>query len=487
MLKQSLHLTANLERILSEYPDKYTVGKTVVIFALKNFSDCVEEDVSKGTQHFGMKKLNAVYHGRAMELSPDAVYDCMSSPNVLPIQANTTWRAIEGMFCMVIALFGNIWISVQASRLISNDYVVLLLLAEAMHYLWLTLEPDTEQERLGSQISKDFSRYHKAYDASTNNWEVVVANNKSKFEQDKVQEEFLKMNLSMDRFVHRMNTQTRTEKALLSATHACAAVLTLYGVWSGQYNKDYFFLVLANWSHLGAPYQALNSIIRTWTNEKTKIEDFLRICRAKPTVYDSPGAKELVLEDPPAIEFTGVSHGRLEDISFAVGPGQVVALVGYSGCGKSTLARLLLRLSDPESGSIKINDQPLNLITLESLRKHVSFIFQGPKVWTNESFSYNARYANTQASDEEIREAYKAVGLHDFIVGLPDGYETLLSAAKLSPGQLQRLPIVCQLLKKSSGILVLDEATSSVDVKTEFQIQEAIKLFAKNRTVVVIA
>ncbi|OLN28873.1 ABC transporter ATP-binding protein [Desulfosporosinus metallidurans] len=177
----------------------------------------------------------------------------------------------------------------------------------------------------------------------------------------------------------------------------------------------------------------------------------------------------------------------LEDISFSVNPGTMVALVGSSGAGKTTITNLIPRLYEVEKGSIKIDGQDIRDVTLESLRKQIGTVMQEPYLF-NDTIEENLKYGKKDASEEEIIKACQAAHIHDFIMTLPDNYKTLVGnrGIKLSGGEKQRVSIA-RVILKNPRIIILDEATSSLDSVSEMYIQKAMVPLLKDRTSFVIA
>ncbi|OZS76802.1 multidrug ABC transporter ATP-binding protein [Tetzosporium hominis] len=177
----------------------------------------------------------------------------------------------------------------------------------------------------------------------------------------------------------------------------------------------------------------------------------------------------------------------LRGINFDIKPGQTVAFVGMSGGGKSTIISLLPRFYDVTDGSIRLDNQDIRDVTIESLRKQIGLVLQDTLLFSD-SIKMNIAMGNPKASDEEIIAAAKAANAHDFIMGLPNGYDTTVGerGVKLSGGQKQRIAIA-RVFLKDPRILVLDEATSALDLESEALIQDSLERLAKDRTTLIVA
>ncbi len=221
-------------------------------------------------------------------------------------------------------------------------------------------------------------------------------------------------------------------------------------------------------------------------------KDYFEIMGVEPQIIDKPGAKVLRI-NRGRIDFENVSFGYddkrpvLKNIRLHVSPDSKIALVGESGQGKTTLTNLLLRLYEPTSGSILIDGQDIGNVTQKSLRENIGVVFQEPALFSG-SIKENIAYANPRATAKQIEAAAKAANAHEFIHKLEKGYDTEIGerGLKLSGGQKQRIAIARALLK-DAPILVLDEATSSLDSKSEGMIQEALERLMKDRTTIIIA
>jgi ATP-binding cassette, subfamily B, bacterial len=194
-----------------------------------------------------------------------------------------------------------------------------------------------------------------------------------------------------------------------------------------------------------------------------------------------------------SINFSGVTFGYergkdvIRDVSFSVAPGEMVGLVGRSGAGKSTLINLLCRFFEPGSGLITVDGFPIDRIRLEDLRRQMGIVLQEPVLF-NTSILENIRYGRPDADFDDVVRAARAAHAHDFIVAKEEGYDTSVgeNGSRLSGGERQRISIARAILH-DPPILILDEATSSVDSETEKQIQQGIAALIRGRTTIAIA
>ncbi len=220
--------------------------------------------------------------------------------------------------------------------------------------------------------------------------------------------------------------------------------------------------------------------------------EMAEILERTKAITDRQGAPALALTDG-AITFGNVSFSFdadrpvLRDFALSISGREKVALVGPSGAGKSTITRLILRLYDPSGGAIRIDGQDLRDVTQESLRLAISYVPQEPMLF-HRTLRDNIRYGRHDASDERVVEAAKRAHCHEFISALPQGYDTMVGerGVKLSGGERQRVAIARAILK-DAPILILDEATSSLDSESEALIQDALAELMKGKTVIAIA
>jgi ABC-type multidrug transport system fused ATPase/permease subunit len=241
-----------------------------------------------------------------------------------------------------------------------------------------------------------------------------------------------------------------------------------------------------------APITGAAQLLESAQQSLAGAERVIEILDAPQSVKDSPNAKTIgKAEGRIAFENVCFSYIQgvpvLDNVSFEIKPGQMAALVGATGVGKTTLSKLISRFYDPTGGRVCIDGHDLREITLESLRSNISLVLQDTFLF-NGTIEENIAFARSDASIEEIKAAAQTARIHDDIMQMPQAYQTQIGerGVKLSGGQKQRIAIARAVLCRSP-VLILDEATASVDVHTEEQIQQAINEIAGSRTIVTIA
>ncbi|QAY61014.1 ABC transporter ATP-binding protein [Microbacterium protaetiae] len=243
---------------------------------------------------------------------------------------------------------------------------------------------------------------------------------------------------------------------------------------------------------LMAPSRQLAGMLTIAQQARAGVERIFQLLDLQPTVVDAPDAIELD-ERPGAISFDHVTFAYpggapvLDDFSLTIRPGEKVALVGASGSGKSTAGRLLTRFYDPDAGAVTIGGRDARGVQLASLRHRVGMAFEDAFLFS-ESVRDNIAYGAPDATDEQIEQAARAARAHEFITALPHGYDTVVGerGLSLSGGQRQRVALARAILR-DPAILVLDDATSAVDARTEQTIHDALRSVMQDRTVLLIA
>jgi ATP-binding cassette, subfamily B, heavy metal transporter len=280
--------------------------------------------------------------------------------------------------------------------------------------------------------------------------------------------------------------------AIIATGLVTVMLLAGSGVARGEMTVGDFVLVNAYLVQLYAPLNMLGMVYRNIKQALTDLESMFRLLAVRAEIEDRPGAPALVVSRGEIV-FDRVSFRYdqrrpiLEDVSFRVPPGGMVAVVGPSGAGKSTIGRLLFRFYDVDEGAILIDGQDIRTVTQLSLRRSIGVVPQDTVLF-NDTIRYNIAYGRPGASQEEIEGAARRAHIHDFVVSLPDGYWSTVGerGLKLSGGEKQRVAIA-RVILKDPRILIFDEATSALDTKTERVIQASLEEVAARHTTLVIA
>jgi ATP-binding cassette subfamily B protein len=254
---------------------------------------------------------------------------------------------------------------------------------------------------------------------------------------------------------------------------------------------DLMAMQILLWQVYG-PLQWFGQVNQWFSRAMAGAERVFEVIDSQPEAYDSPDAVRMP-QVKGQVTFENVRFGYdksnpvLKGINLDVKPGEMIGLVGRSGAGKSTTVNLLCRFYESDAGSLKVDGVDVKDIALEDLRRHIGIVLQEPFLF-NGSIADNIRYGKPDASIEEVMNAARAACAHDFIVAKPDGYDTQVGekGGKLSGGEKQRVSIARAILH-NPRILILDEATSSVDVETEKKIQQALGNLTAGRTTFAIA
>ena len=264
-------------------------------------------------------------------------------------------------------------------------------------------------------------------------------------------------------------------------------------IMRGEVDINNFFSFLAAMMLAYQPVRSLSTLSMVVNQGLSAASRILPIIDQKNNIKDSNDAKNIIIQKG-SISFTNLSFAyevkegkTLDSINLNFEGGKMTSLVGHSGSGKSTILNLIPRFYDAQSGDIQIDNQSIYSSTLKSLRNEISMVSQETTLF-DDTILNNIKYANENATNQEILEVSKLSYCDEFIENLPNKFETLIgeNGVRLSGGEKQRLSIARAMLKRSS-IILLDEATSSLDSETENKIQDALKILTKNKTTIVIA
>lgn len=324
------------------------------------------------------------------------------------------------------------------------------------------------------------------------NYETVKYFNNENFESsnyDKSLEEYEKFAIKSAISLNFLNLG---QALIISIGIIGMMILTVYQIQSNEMSIGDFIIVNTYLIQLSIPLNFIGFVYWQIKQSLVDMENMFTLLNEKTEITDNIDAKDLIISNA-SVTFKNVSFHYdekrkiIKDISFKIYPNQTVAIVGPTGAGKSTISKIFFRFYDPTSGTILIDNQDIRKVTQKSLRKQIAVVPQDTVLF-NETLFYNISYGNPNSSKEEIVQVTKMAKLHDFIESLPDGYNTIVGerGLKLSGGEKQRVAIARALLKKPK-IFFFDEATSSLDTKTEKEIQNNLENLSKNITTIIIA
>jgi ATP-binding cassette, subfamily B, heavy metal transporter len=369
---------------------------------------------------------------------------------------------------------------------------VVVVLATVLLYVWFTFAASERRIAIRRDMNDSDTEAHSKAVDSLLNYETVKYFGNEELEAKR-------FDASMARYV-KAAIRTYTSLGVLNTGQAIiftigtvlCMLLAARDVTRGTLTVGDFVMINAILMQLYVPLNFMGMVYREIKQGLIDIETMFALLHEPAEIVDRPGAKPLRVRKGE-IKFENVSFAYdperpiLNNVSFEVPAGKMVAIVGPSGAGKSTISRILFRFYEISRGKVLIDGQNIEDVTQASLRAAIGMVPQDTVLF-NDTIEYNIRYGKPDASPAEVREAARLAQIHEFIVTLPQGYDSLVGerGLKLSGGEKQRVAIARTILK-SPPILMLDEATSALDSHTEKEIQDALERVAQNRTSLVIA
>lgn len=429
-----------------------------------------------------LQQLSLSYHSRARsgELLTKVTGDTSALKDVFAESALTFGSHLLTVIGMFIVMFALNW-RLSLVALASFPAVSYALFAV---YRRVKVSARRQREREGavaSRIHEVLSSLH-----------LVRAFAREQHEQDRFDKE---SGHSLEEGVRTARMEAAATRAveIISATGLCAVVL--YGalqVLAGRLLPGEVLIFTAYLTSMYKPLRTLARISSQFSKAMASAERIANIFETEPDTFDhhqgvcAYSLHGEIVFDNVSFDY-GDGKGVLRNVSFKIEPGQRVALVGASGAGKSTIASLLLRFYEPQAGTITIDGIAIERYERESLRRQIGMVLQD-SILFGASINENIAYGKPHATDEEIERAARDAHAHEFILRLPDGYDTIIGerGSTLSGGQRQRLCLARALIKRPS-LLILDEPTAAIDAASSALIQQSINRLLQGKTLLVIA
>ena len=359
-------------------------------------------------------------------------------------------------------------------------------------YVWFTFTVTEWRVKIRKVMNdQDTDANQKAID-SLLNFETVKYFGAEKWEADRYDRAMAQYETAAVRTNYSLAFLNFGQSVLITGGLVLVMVMAAVGVERGDLTVGDFVMVNAYMIQITMPLNFLGTVYREIRQALIDMGDMFDLLRQPAEVNDAPHAKPLAVTGGRVtlrdVTFGyDAARGILKGINLDVAPGQTVAIVGSSGSGKSTIGRLLFRFYHVTGGALLIDGQDVRDVTQDSLHAQIGVVPQDTVLF-NDTVHYNIAYGRPDAGEADNIAAAKAAKIHDFIISLPDGYQTTVGerGLKLSGGEKQRVGIARTLLK-NPPILLLDEATSALDTETEMEIQAELKAMGQGRTVITIA
>ncbi|KAI1866116.1 uncharacterized protein JN550_007805 [Neoarthrinium moseri] len=444
-------------------------------------------------EFYSQEALSVAAYNHVMNLSADFHDSKSSSDLIVAISHGTSisrmlesicFEALPMMIDLVVAF---IYLSVKF-----GPYEGFITIATGIAFVQAATYLIARFKEKRKQMVKTFFEEHYVRQAGIQGWHTVSAFNQIPYEESRYQTA-VRSEISAYKGLYSGYLIGHAFQYLILLCGLIAgAFLAVHQVTHGQRTPGDFVMLLTYWGQLTSPLRFFSNLGKSISQDLVYAERLLGVMLTKPTIVNKPDAKPLDLKGGE-ITFRDVSFSYdkkkdiLKGVNLTVPSGKTAAFVGATGAGKSTILKLLDRFYDVSEGCIGIDGQDIRDVQISSLRQSIGIVPQAPILFDDTIMS-NIRYARLTASDEEVHEACKAAAIHDHIMGFSDGYQTRVGerGVKISGGELQRIAIARAILKRPEVVL-LDEATSSVDTETEQKIQEGLRVLCEARTTFIVA
>ena len=467
----------------------------MVLYVLKSRTGIpfLESMVEIPVSQFSYRRLTQAALDHVLSLSMD-FHDDKDSGEVM--KAVSQGRAIRDLFQtfvdVLIPSLIDIVVAFAYLYIIFGTYVSYIVFVASVFYIWGTSSSTNWSAPTRKAVIKASREEYKTMNRAMTQWQTVAHFAREAYESNRLAEKIREFQSSRAWFYIQFHVGFAVVDVIVLVTTFALALIASFRISRGEMPVgDFVFLM----DYLGAliyPLYQLATQYRQLVSNLIDAERLMILFNTKPTVKDEPNAPDLVVHSGEVVfKDVGFSYDPrrkcLADINIHAQPGHTVALVGETGSGKSSLIKLLCRFYDVEDGSIQIDSQDLRKCAQRSIRNLIGIVPQNPDLF-NISIMENLKYARLDATDEEVYEACKAAAIHEKILTFPDKYQSTVGerGVKVSGGELQRIAIARALLK-DPPIVILDEATSSVDTETEEKIRKSFEVLSHGRTTFVIA
>ncbi|MDP7149807.1 MAG: ABC transporter ATP-binding protein/permease [Paracoccaceae bacterium] len=373
-----------------------------------------------------------------------------------------------------------------------DAYYLAVIAATITIYVWFTFRITEWRVQIRRRMNEqDTDANQKAID-SLLNFETVKYFGAEKREAERYDQSMRGYEKNAIRTAQSLALLNGGQSLIITAGLVTVMIMAALGVQNGTLTVGDFVMVNAYMIQITLPLGFLGTVYREIRQALVDMGEMFDLLEQPAEINDRPDAPDIQV-DQGCVTLDDVHFGYspdrpiLKGVSLEVGSGKTVAIVGPSGSGKSTIGRLLFRFYDVTGGALKIDGQDVRDVTQDSLHNAIGVVPQDTVLF-NDSIRYNIAYGKANATDDDVIAAAKAAQIHDFVMSLPEGYDTTVGerGLKLSGGEKQRVGIARTLLK-NPPILLLDEATSALDTETEHEIKEALRRAGEGRTVLTIA
>ena len=438
-------------------------------------------------------KVSKDSYSKYMDMSSD-FHDSEDSQNVLNTvsQSYVVPFIIEYVMSEIIPVLIDFLIAGQIFYSVFNKYMAGALCLSIVLYLLLSERSIRKHYDYSEESFKRWEEERRILTDTTRLWSTVTYFNRIQYEKEHYASavDLSRTNVASRKLMGLV--ESLLEQLVMFGGMAFCCCLAALEIKNSNRGVGDFVMMMAYWEQVTSPFEHFMGRIKMVTERLAEASQLVELLSMKPAVQDKPDAADFEFKKG-LIECNGLKFSYdgkreiLKDITLRAEPGQTVGFVGTTGEGKSTILKTIFRLHDTGEGSVKIDGQDVRDVKMASFRGHIGVVPQDAALF-NVSILENLKYARFGASLEECQEVCKATALHDKILTFPEGYSTVVGerGVKLSGGELQRLAIA-RVMLKDPEIVLLDEATSSVDSETEARIQANLRRWTKRRTTLIVA